>query len=61
MNSVWIVVGWFGDQEWIEGVYRDESSADTEVTRLWETRASDKGPEYSKGLHKFGCEEYPLR
>lgn len=58
--NVWIVEGWFGDQEWIEGIYATEELADAERARLWQSRSSDKGPDYAKGLHKFSAEEYDV-
>lgn len=60
-EKVYLVLGWFGDQEWVEGIYASKSDAEAEVARLWTTRSSDKGPSYARGLHKFSYDEYDLR
>jgi hypothetical protein len=57
---VWIIEGWFGDVEWIEEVHADEAAAEARVAELWKTRASEKGPAYAKGLHKFAAEPYDV-
>lgn len=59
--KVWIVGGWFGDNEWIESVWATEEGATMEIARLYEDRSSENGPEYARGLHKFGAEEYEVR
>lgn len=66
MPKVWIVVGWFGSDEWIESVHATEESASVAASVLWAHRHSDKEPEYLKGygpvgLCKFGYEEYELQ
>lgn len=59
-GRVWIVEGWFGDIEWIEGVYEFEDNAKAECERLWETRRSDHPsvPDWCQGLCKFDVSEY---
>jgi hypothetical protein len=54
---VYEVQGWFGDQEWSEGLWMDKREAEKVCTRLQETRDSDFGPDYARGLHKFAVEE----
>lgn len=57
-KKVYIVVGWFGDHEWIECVCATEERADKESSLRWETRNSANTPEWAKGLGKFGVEEH---
>lgn len=59
--SVWIVVGWFGDNEWYEPyAYLHQDEAQAACDELWKTRASENGPAYACGLHKFSVEEFPV-
>lgn len=60
MSEVYIVHGWFGDYEWIECVCRDKDVAEQRAEKLWETRSSDVGPQYARGLHKFSADPYTL-
>lgn len=59
--AVYEVVGWFGDQEWSEGLWADREEAESACAQLWAGRASEKGPDYARGLHKFGVEERLIR
>ena len=59
--KVWIVLGWFGDTEWIEAVYGSEEKAEMAISELRKTRDSPNGPEYCRGLYKFGYEAYELK
>ena len=54
---VWIIEGWFGDQEWIEAVYATEESANRRVEELWKTRRSELyAPDhYLQGVCKFAA------
>ena len=61
MKSVFIIEGWFGDHEWYEPfAYMSKAEAEAACDRLWATRSSENGPEYSRGLHKFAVAEVPL-
>ena len=60
MKRVFMVEGWFGREEWLESIWLTDEEAQAEVNRLWETRSSPLGPEYSKRLHKFAAEQYPV-
>lgn len=46
--TVWIVTGWFGDREWIEGVYATEKGADLAVAQLSRRRDSARVPEFAR-------------
>ena len=58
--SVYVVEGWFGDQEWIEEIHATKAGAEGRVDVLWETRRSAKAPEYAQGVCKFAVHEYAL-
>ncbi len=58
--KVFIVVGWFGDQEWVEEVCATQEKAEERISELLVTRSSDKGPVWANGLHKFGFEEWAV-
>ena len=58
--NVYILMGWFGDQEWIEGVYLDVEKAQKQSEKLWETRSSDLTPDNLKGVAKFGIDGYKV-
>jgi hypothetical protein len=58
--TVYIIVGWFGDIEWIEEIHSNEHVAEARVRELWETRNSARGPEWASGLHKFGIEDWEV-
>lgn len=60
-NEVWIVLGWFGGNEWIESVWATKEAAEAESARLWETRTGENGPEYCAGFHKFGAELFEVK
>lgn len=53
--KVYILQGWFGDVEWVEGVYTSKKRAKAECARLWETRRTGYWPEddYRQGVCKF--------
>lgn len=55
IGPVYIIEGWFGDQEWIEAVYATEAAANRRCEKLWETRTSahEQASPHSRGLHKF--------
>lgn len=59
--KVYLLAGWFGEHEWIEAIYATHADAAAECARLWETRSSEKGPDYATKLHKFAVEEYELQ
>jgi hypothetical protein len=55
-QAVYVIEGWFGDQEWIEAVYATKEAADAKTAELWKTRESEhpgKPVEHARGLHKF--------
>lgn len=58
--TVWIVTGWFGDREWIEGVYATEKGADLAVAQLSRRRDSVQVPEYARHLAKFAYDEWQV-
>ena len=59
-EEVYLVVGWFGDQEWLEGVYATEELASAVCNTLWKTRTSEQGPAYAQRLHKFAVQPEPV-
>jgi len=59
--TVFVVVGWFGDQEWIEGIYTTKESAETVCDKMWEHRESEIGPPESRGVHKFAVEPFEVK
>lgn len=74
---VYIIAGWFGDQEWIEGewetggpdrvwilrAFRSREAANARSEELWETRTSQSpdAPDYAQKLMKFAVLELMLR
>lgn len=76
-ETVYIVLGWFGDQEWIEGewetggpdrvwiqrAYRTREEATDRSEALWETRTTEspEAPDYVQQLAKFAVAELVLR
>ncbi len=63
MVRVYIIEGWFGDNEWIEAVYASELKANERVNELWVDRRSTKLPkewEYFQGLCKFDVVEHEV-
>lgn len=63
MDRVYMVVGWFGSDEWNEKCFANKEEADAYCAKLWETRESpleSKPSEYAKGLHKFDVIEYEV-
>jgi hypothetical protein len=54
--KVYVLEGWFGDHEWIEGIYADSGKAEERCTDLWNSRSSDRAPEWCQGLCKFAVE-----
>lgn len=59
---MWLLEGWFGDAEWIEGIYADESNARVELERLWSVRTSDHAPAWlNRALCKFALSDVKLR
>lgn len=59
MLKVYAVVGWFGDNEWVESVWATEDAAAAEVARIKDDRAVVTS-DYSY-LHKFAIEEWEVR
>ena len=56
--KVYLLQGWFGDIEWLEGVYASQEKAEAEATRLRKTRTTEKPvPDWVQGLCKFGIDE----
>ena len=55
-----MLCGWVGDVEWVEGIYATEADAELRCKELWTDRTSERGPDYARGLHKFGVEPMPL-
>lgn len=60
--KVYVIEGWFGDIEWIEAVYADQSKAETRVNELWVERRSSILPEdhFAQRLCKFASVEYEV-
>jgi hypothetical protein len=57
VSEVWIVEGWFGDQEWIEAVCATEEKAEEIAAERWKTRTSEKlhPQSYLQGHAKFAA------
>lgn len=55
---VYLLEGWMGDIEWLEGVYESEEDAQAACTELWKTRRSTnpRVPEWAQGVCKFAVE-----
>ena len=62
MSEVYVLEGWFGDRWWIEGIYADKESAESQMNQLWAERRSDKLEEndYAQGLCKFDYTTWEL-
>lgn len=60
--TVYVLQGWFGDVEWIEGIYSDETEAEDRCDALWVERTSSVLPadHYAQKLCKFAVAEFPL-
>ncbi len=58
---VFVLEGWFGDHEWLEGIYAYEEDARREHDRLWRTRRSERAPEWCQGLCKFSVSAVALK
>lgn len=60
--KVYVIDGWFGDVNWIESIYADETKAEDRVDALWVERRSKVLPEdhYCQGLCKFGTSEHEV-
>lgn len=61
MTHVYLVVGWFGDVEWVEAVYATDEAAEAACRAAWQERRSAHAPDWCQGLCKFGVEEWPVR
>lgn len=61
-DKVYVIEGWFGDQEWIEAIYLDKSKAEARSKVLWETRTSSHWPDdhWIQGHCKFQVVEHNL-
>ncbi len=62
MNKVYMVEGWFGDQEWNERCFDDVKNAQTYCDHLRVDRTSARWANdyYLQGLCKFTVEEYEV-
>lgn len=57
-REVWLIEGWFGSDEWIEGVYATEAEAEARIDSL--DRTSERFPDKWPKLCKFAAERYQV-
>lgn len=60
--KVYVIQGWFGQDEWIEGIYADQQKAEFKMRQLWAERRSEVlAPDYYiQGLCKFDVVEHEV-
>lgn len=60
--KVYIIEGWFGDQEWIEAIYADQTKAEDRCNQLWADRRSSILPSdhWIQDLCKFAVVEHEV-
>jgi hypothetical protein len=55
--NVYLVFGWFGDQEWVESIFATEEAAEREVERLYSVRPKTG----ESSLNKYAVEEWEVK